>query len=783
MNYFNKIPFIGNFTFAESLTENTATVRDQAYPLDVSTNGDGIFRVASPLRHQRAHASHAELSYRPGASTAGDDYAFALDTGKGFRLSDKQGHVLLQSMPGKALGLCGAAFMCCFEHHPDYRYYGMGEKLLGLELTGVKTKFWNTDAFGDFDGDCVINGRVDPYYVSIPYIIVRTPHGWVGLLLNNPYMAYASTAAEVEIEGLMSVRDEGSRAILFGSEDGELDLYVLAAPSLPALTRKLQTLVGSTPLPPLWALGFQQCRWGYRSASDLRDVRDRAAEHGIPVDGLWLDIDYMDGYRVFTFDADAFPDPAADIAALRENGQQIVPIIDPGVKVDHDYRVYQDGQQHDVFCRNPEGTEFHGIVWPGETAFPDFSLPEVRAWWAGHVSEFAALGFEGAWVDMNDPSVGPVNMSDMLFNKGQDPHPVFHNQYGAAMARATQEGFCKANPDLRPFVVTRSSFLGAAKYAAVWTGDNASNYHYLRQSIPTCINLALSGIPFTGGDVGGFAHNCSDALLRDWTRAGFLMPFFRNHCEHGGIPQEPWSRDEHTLAVCREFIRARYKLMPYIYQLFVAQEECGEAILRPLFYDFDNLPDAILDRVDDQFMLGTALLQAPILHEGATTRDVVLPGAAVWYSILDGQWKVGGCTLRDVSMPDTQTGLYLRGGQIVPMRPGIPEDHKTSLHNVEMHVLVHPDAPHAVIEYIADDGRTFAYRNGRRSRMRITADWTEEGICITTEALADGHGPIIPTFIVYTGANAVFLNGAQKSTHPHVTRLAGADLATRIVIK
>ena len=782
MNYFNKIPFIGNFAFADSLTPHALTVRGSEYPLNVSSNGNGVFRLASPLRHTRPHASQVELTYTATASTADADYALQIDTDQGFRVMDQQGGVLLESMPGKALGLCGDAFMCCFQHHPDYRYYGMGEKLLGLELTGVKTKFWNTDAFGDFDTDCVLNGRIDPYYVSIPYLIIRTPRGWVGLLLNNPYMAYASTAADIEIEGLMSVSSESSKGILFGSEDGELDLYVLAAPTLPALTRKLQQLVGTTPLPPLWALGFQQCRWGYGSADDLREVRDQAAAQGLPVDGLWLDIDYMRGYRVFTFDSKQFPNPEQDIAELRANGQQVVAIIDPGVKVDPEYDIYQDGQQQDVFCRNPEGGEFHGIVWPGETAFPDFSLPEVRAWWANHVSRFAEAGLEGAWVDMNDPSVGPVNMSDMLFNRGQDPHAVFHNQYGAAMARATRDGFLQAHPHLRPFVVTRSSCLGAGQYAAVWTGDNASTYHYLRQSIPTCINLALSGIPFTGGDVGGFARNCSDALLRDWTRAGFLMPFFRNHCEHSGAAQEPWSRDERTLAVCREFIRARYKLLPYIYQLFVAQEERGEAILRPLFYDFDNTAEAVLDRVDDQFMLGPALLQAPILHEGATTRDVVLPGPAVWYSVLDSNWHEGGRVVKDVSIPETQTGLYVRGGQIVPMRPGVPEDHKTSLHDVEMHVFLHPQAPSAEIDYVADDGRSFGYREGARSAVRVKANWSEDGIRIETETLADGHDPIQLTFIVHGDVGSVWLNGEQKAIESHVTRLAGADLDGKKIV-
>lgn len=776
MLYANKIPYVANFRFAGAASADAWQIGADRFPLHLAGNGEGVFRLTSALRSEKPNPSQAELDFEAiSVPDAGYSLMVRSEDG-GVVLADVEGRVLLESWPGKALGVCGDLHMLCFRHQDDFRYYGMGEKLRGLELTGVRTRFWNTDAFADFDWGAIENARVDPYYTSIPYLIVRTPAGWAGLVLNTPYPAFMSTAAEVAIEGFQAAESSAGKMMALGAEGGGLDLFVVAAPTLAELTRRFQRLVGPMPLPPLWALGYHQCRWGYRSAADLRELQRRFVEHDIPVDGLWLDIDYMDGFRVFTLNRDAFPNGAADIAEITSAGQRVVPILDPGVKRDEQYDVYCDGRAQDLFCHNPEGEEFIGLVWPGESAFPDFSLEEARDWWAERVQQFAQLGFEGAWLDMNDPSTGAANPHDMLFGRGAESHATYHNQYAAEMAKASREGFLRARPDQRPFLVTRSNFLAGGRYAAVWTGDSVSNTTYLRKTIPTCLNLALSGIPFNGGDIGGFAGDVTPRLLRDWMKASFLLPFCRNHACINTAAQEPWAYDELTLVTMREMIRSRYKLLPYLYQLFVAHEETGEAILRPLFHDFDNSPGLELDRIEDAYLLGPALLHAPIMDENTDARDIPLPGPGAWFSVVEAAWVAGGQWRRGVAVAEDQSPLYVRDGSIVPMRPGIATDHRTALNDVELHIFLSGDGQTAAINYAADDGLTFAYQRGARSRLRVGATATGDTVEITAELVENGAGPITAQFAVHGPFGRIQINGQEVPAAPLTTRLAGTDL-------
>ena len=779
MLYANKIPYVANFRFAEAAAGGAWQIGSERLTLTLAGNGGGVFRLTSPLRSAEPNPSQAEWDFQA-VGEADAEYSLTVSPEDGgLVLADAKGNVLLESWPGKGVGVSGDAHLLCFRHRDEFRYYGMGEKLRGLELSGVRTRFWNTDAFADFDWGAIENARVDPYYASIPYLIVRTSAGWAGLLLNTPYPAFMSTAADVAIEGFQAAESGAGKMLLLGAEGGGLDLFVIAAPTLAELTCRFQRLAGVTPLPPLWALGYHQCRWGYRSAEDLRELKRRFAEHGIPVDGLWLDIDYMDGFRVFTLDEKAFPNGAADVAEIAADGQRVVPILDPGVKRDGKYEVYLEGQEKEIFCRNPEGGEFIGLVWPGESAFPDFSLEEARDWWAQRVKQFAELGFEGAWLDMNDPSTGASNPHDMLFGRGEKPHETYHNQYAAGMARATREGFLRARPDQRPFLVSRSNFVAGGRYSAVWTGDSVSNYAYLRQNIPTCLNLALSGIPFTGGDIGGFAGDVTPRLLRDWMKASFLMPFCRNHACIHTAPQEPWAHDALTLETMRGMIRSRYKLLPYLYQLFAAHEQTGEAILRPLFHDFDNTPGLELDRIEDAYLLGPALLHAPVMDESRNARDIPLPGPGLWFSTLEGAWVEGGAWRREVAVPETATPLFVRDGSIVPMRPGVSTDHRMRLDDVELHVFLSGDGKAAALDYVADDGLTFAYRRGERSRLEVRAEARGGVVDITARLAEGGAGPIRVRFAAHGPFETIRVNGRDAGTQPLAVQLAGTAWTAR----
>ncbi|MCS6771872.1 MAG: glycoside hydrolase family 31 protein [Kiritimatiellae bacterium] len=753
--YFRKFPHFLNFEFIRRVDRRgSARAGRSGLHIEFRQFGNGICRLRLRGPWQSVPLLSGLDPRRPKRGSA-PVYEASMDATGAVAVRAPDGAEVFSAPAGSAIGVSGSATVFLFERRDDDRFYGMGEKLLGLELSGRQSKFWNTDAFADFHWKEVFEDRPDPYYASIPYLIVHRGRHWIGLLLDNPQATFIHTGASFP-DG------SGSAAprIALGAESGASDLYVIAAESLPELTRLYQTLVGRTPLPPVWALGYHQCRWGYQSESDLLELDGKFREHGIPCDGLWIDIDYMQSFKVFTVDPKHFPDFGAAVKRLEENGRKVIPILDPGVKREPGYSIYDDGQKHDIFCRNPQGGEFVGQVWPGDTVFPDFSLPEGRKWWAENVRKFAAAGIRGAWIDMNDPSTGFVQNDAMRFQKGRLPHDAFHNQYALGMAIATREGFAAAHPGRRPFVISRSGYVGIGKYAAIWTGDNCSNYHYLKLAIPCTLNLALSGVPFNGPDIGGFAGDTSPQLLRDWQKACFLFPFCRNHSAKGTRRQEPWAFDRLTLRVVRHYIRLRYKLRPYLYNLFIRHEEDGDAIIRPLFYDFDSTTDFPLDRIEDEFMIGPAILQAPILDGERRTRDVILPGPAAWWSAIDSRWIEAPCRLT-VSPTEEQTPLYVREGSILPMSVGEPVDNRWNPLEIEAHIFLrNRDGAQASATYTCDDGDTDGYRSGQRSSVVIRAEVHGRDLVVQTETIEDGFGIGSIALVLYDRFSRVFFDGA-----------------------
>ncbi len=774
--YFTKYPYIENFSFTNRYTPTEGFCFQTENRPVTFTEDDQIFRLTVKGGPWEVNDSSTELAFNPGSSGSGA-YALTVAENGCMKLTDSAGHLLLSSFENRPFGKSGAASAFVFNHRAEFRYYGMGSKLLGLELSGVQTKCWNTDAFADFGEEMVREGRPDPYYVSIPYLIVKTPHGWVGMLYNNAHATFVSLGAEVGIEGFERVDGGTGGALIIGAESGQPDLFLLAAASLPELTRLYQQLVGCMPLPPLWALGYQQCRWGYESIAQLEELEKKFIEHDIPVDGLWLDIDYMDGFRVFTMDEKHIPNPDRDFQELLDRGHPVIPIIDPGVKKEEGYRVYDDGKDNDVFCKNPEGGDFTGLVWPGKTVFPDFSREEVRHWWAGYVEKFASHGIIGAWLDMNDPSVGSANPCDMLWGKkGERPHEAWHNQYGKGMAQATKQGFERAHPNRRPFLLTRSNYTGGQKYAAVFTGDSTSSYHYLKLSIPTTLNLALSGMPCNGGDIGGFDSDTNPRLLRDWIKAGCLMPFCRNHSSKGSIHQEPWVFDELTLAVNRDFIRLRYTVMPYLYNLFVEHAKKGEAVVRPLFYDFESTADMELDRVEDQFMVGPSIMQAPFLEEGGRKRDVILPGPQRWFDISTQNWFNGAQHLRDVPCHEHTSPIYLREGTVIPIARELKPGLKADLRKVDFLLMCDVSSDCVfTYSYTADDGYSLRYQHGEHSELYVSCTCKDGALDIRVNQIRDGYGEMHCGLLLFSQMNAV-LNGKHMKSTPESLPVAGTTL-------
>jgi alpha-glucosidase len=757
--HFHKFPHPANFEYPKALTPERAS----------ATNRGGCSMIARAWVNDIYHihvigkgwrANHSQTKFhfpQRSASLSGNQTSLHFENDGTIQLRDKKKKVLLSSPKGKFFGQSGAASVFEFSGSHADQFYGMGEKWTGLEHSGKTAKFWNTDVWADFHPESYIhlNPPPDPAYVTVPYLILKRMDTYIGFLLDNPAATFISTAPKISISHQLDLLEK-PRGFHLGSEEGQPNLFILFGPTLRELTQKLQSLIGATPLPPAWALGYQQCRWGYQSDEDMMNLEAAFTKHEIPVDGFWLDIDYMDRYKVFTISPKKFAKPKRTLDILNKAGRKVVPIIDPGVKREPGYGVYDRGVENRVFCQNPQGRDYVGYVWPGQTVFPDFSLEKVREWWASEVSAFIRVGFAGAWLDMNDPATGQVENSDMLFDAGRKSHSSYHNQYALGMARATRRGLLEAHPDDRPFLLSRSGYTGSNRYTAIWTGDNYSNYQHLKCAIPTTLNLALSGLPFNGPDIGGFGGDTTPELMMDWFKACFLFPFFRNHTTTGSRHQEPWAFDKRTLSVVRRYIRLRYRLLPYLYQLFIEHELAGEAILRPLFYDFPDSVALPLGHIDDQFMVGSHIMQAPFVREKQMSREVVLPHG-FWFDIWESKW-IAGEQVISVPANAQQTPFFIREGAILPLARLKPSEHQFNAKRVDFHVFLTEDT-RSTTRYFFDDGKSFAYKRGVRSAVEITAMRSGGQIALQTSTSADGFGPGDFTFTTPCDIKQVLLNG------------------------
>lgn len=746
---FHKVPYAANFVYPTSFDSKSGKLSIGKHQMSAKINsfaGD-VFHISVSGENIGTEDRNLVAMNAPEGQNS-NSCKLEIDADFSIQLKDAAGEVLLSTPAGFGFGVSGSNSVFTFTYSKSMKFYGLGEKTYGrMELGQTRSRFWNTDALGDFHYTQWVEHPTDPYYASVPYVIVRQGETYVGLLLHNPYETWIDTGTDPSFFGT----EDQNRKIVLGAEDGLASLWIIVGPSLQELTRKLQKLVGVTPRPPLWALGYHQCRWEYKGEEHLNWLNKEMKKHKIPNDGLWLDIDYMEGYRVFTYSASAFPNGVRPcLAKLKEEGRKVVPIIDPGVKLDSAFPMYQEGLKAGHFCLNKEGQPFVGFVWPGETVFPDFSLKAARDWWAGYAKSFKELGFAGAWVDMNDPSTGVVDPYSMLFHNGKWPHGAFRNQYALGMQMATRDGFQQASPNERIFLLSRSGYTGTSRFSAIWTGDNVSNRFYLKGSIPTTLNLSLSGIPFNGPDVGGFMNDTNEPLMIDWMKAGFLFPFFRNHSGGSHRRQEPWTFSAEGLKIITHYTSLRYKFLPYLYNLFVQQNEEGDPILRPVQYHYPGG-----DIPDDVFLVGDSILQAPCLEEGKG-RTAELPGDEPWFDARWGKWVSG--TVEAICSPE-ETPLFFKNGAIIPTLPGVRRSNEKDLRDIELHVFLHSGSGSTT--YVFDDGESLDFEKGKESRLKINATSTKSGIEIKTELVKSGYGDLtgLKVFVYGATGSAIKFNG------------------------
>lgn len=770
-------------------------------PVDVSLRdlGNDVFRLEFAERPHRKRRCLYELDETFGGKSR---YRLELRTGGALELRPGEGHVgpSLVGPSGGSLGFSGSAWMIRFVSGERDRFFGMGEKWGPLEKSRRTSQFWTTDIWADFSPEEIGNADIDCTYAVVPYLIIEREGAYFGMLLDCPFPSFIATNPILSLTGEDPFRGAdlgapgdpsgpGLGYLYGGASAGAAIVYLLVGPTLRELTAKLQHLVGTTPRPPLWALGHHQSRWGYADQADLEELDREFAAREIPCDGLWLDIDYMDGYRVFTTKPGAFEERndgsgAFDFSALWARRRRIVPILDPGIKVESGYRVCDQAMSGGHFCLGPTGKPYVGIVWPGRTYFPDFSQRRSRAFWASEVAAFARRGFDGFWIDMNDPATGPVENRSMLFSQGKYPHEAFHNQYALGMAQATHQGLLLARPDERPFVLSRSAFTTMGRHSAVWTGDNISSFRHLAVSIPTSLNLGLSGIPFNGPDVPGFGGDATPELAVRFYQAIFLFPFLRNHSVQSARPQEPWALGDEALEHIRHYIRLRYRFLPYLYQLFIRHEASGDLILAPLFVDEPRSGN--LQRADDQFFVG-ALLCAPVV-DVAEQRMVELPTGR-FFDLRSARWCSGGRTAHEV-VPLGECPLYVRGSSLLYLNAqdtllapdGGTAHPQRRLTEIEVHVFLESGAE-VLDTYVYDDGESLAYRRGeeRRVAFAVVRAGTKVHVQVAVEgsagAPATNLAPLGVRFVLYGMKEAsLFVQGERVPVTEASERFSGQEL-------
>lgn len=598
----------------------------------------------------------------------------------------------------------------CKKHMDKHSHiYGLGEKTGFLDKKGEKYDMWNSDVFDPHVPE------IECLYVSIPFLIhFQYEKPSYGIFLDN--------AGRTSFD-MRSHRN----AYTFQVNSGTIDYYFIAGPTLQNVIQNYSELTGRMELPPAWAIGYHQSRYSYMNQEEVLQLAHSFKEKNIPCDVIHLDIHYMDEYRVFTFDPIRFPNPRQMIDELKELGIRIVPIVDPGVKKDPEYIQYQEGISNQYFCKKIEGELFIGDVWPGASAFPDFTEEEVRLWWGDQHRYYTDLGIAGIWNDMNEPAVFNTTKTmdlDVVHSNDGNPktHRELHNLYGMLMSMATQQGLKKHLDGERPFVLTRAGYAGVQKYAATWTGDNRSFWEHLAMSIPMVLNLGLSGQPFAGPDIGGFAHHTTPELLARWTQAGVFFPYCRNHSVLDSIRQEPWAFGEEIEDICRKYIRLRYQLMPYLYTLFYSAHKTGMPIMRPLILEYPN--DHHVYNLCDQFLVGSSLLVAPILRPSTETRVVYLPEGE-WIDYWTGEQHAGGKYILAYAPLDVLP-IYVKAGAMIPeFKDDVWKPTLGQQSDISLVLYGGKTGSTSSNSWYEDDAATYAYEQGDYSLLETVASFSE----------------------------------------------------------
>jgi alpha-glucosidase len=638
--------------------------------------------------------------------------------------ADADGHVLLADEPTLPMAWDAERIHIWKRMPAEENYYGLGDKSGPMNRRNRSFTNWNTDAFGWGES-------TDPLYKTIPFFVGLRKGTAYGVFFDNTYRSS------------FDFGKESPDYFSFGAEGGELNYYFFAGPEPKKVIEEYTALVGRSPLPPLWSLGYQQCRYSYYPESRVREIAHLLREKKIPADVIYLDIDYQQGYAPFLINREYFPHFEQMVADLRKQGFHTIAITDLHIKRDpnHGYAPYDTGVENDVFVKNPDGSLYVGAVWPGESVFPDFTLGRVRDWWGGLYKDLVGMGVAGFWNDMNEPSVFlradqtmPLDTVHRFDDGTTRDHRAVHNVYGMQNARATYEGLRKLEGDERPFVLTRAAYAGTERYAATWTGDNSATWNHISMSTPMLLSLGISGYALAGDDIGGFAGSPSADLLTRWYELGVFNPIYRDHAAKGTADHEPWASGPQQEAIRRRYIELRYKLLPYIYTGIEETTRTGVPFMRPVFLEYPQLESSYNDNRD--FLFGRDLFVAPVATEMVDAEQVQLPPGE-WYDYWTAERHASTEKITLHPALD-EVPLYARGGAIIPMQAVAQNTDERPKGPLQLRVYPGEDCRGSLYE---DDGHTFAYQKGEFLRVSYSCQTAAGTITVTSTTEKGGFQP------------------------------------------
>ena len=582
-------------------------------------------------------------------------------------------------------------------------FYGLGDKTGPLDKRSYEFEDWNSD---------IPDAHTDQFhalYKSVPFLICRKEEASYGLFYDNTFHGYFDLAKE------------NSEYICFSADNGNLDYYFFGGNTIPKVISNYTLLTGRAPLPQLWTLGYHQCRWGYASAADIRSVAEKFRECDIPCESVQYDIDYMQGYRVFTWNEKDYGPAGELFEELGKKGFKPVVIIDPGTKREEGYFMYEEGTKNGYFFRTADNSEdYVNAVWPGDANYPDFGREEVREWWGDHHKFLLDMGVQGIWNDMNEPASfkGPLPLDVIGHDEErQTTHDELHNVYGHFMAKATYNGI-KKHTGKRPLVITRACYSGTQKYSAVWTGDNQSLWDHLRLMIPQLCSLGMSGYTIAGTDIGGFGGDTTPELLSRWIEAAAFSTFFRNHSANGTIFQEPWQFGDEVADIYRKYVKLHYTFLPYIYDLLHEEQENGLPVMRPLVMHYEK--DPMVYNMNDEFLVGEKLLVAPVVNPGEKVRKVYLP-EGTWYSFWTGEKHEGKRFFLEEA-PLDHCPIYVKAGSLLPIYEAVSYVGEKKYDRLT--VIATPEG--GKMEHYQDNGEDFAYLDGEYNLYEFEVDTNGE---------------------------------------------------------